>query len=177
MFKKHNDAPTATSFRIEAAASEPRQAPKGASVLGPTLTFRGGELSSDEDLIIEGTVEGKIAHQSHHLTIGKNGKVKANVRARLITVYGTVEGDLHGDEGVQIAASARVVGNVVAPRVSLEPGARFEGSITTKDDSRGAARAAPADPADAILGTGSKAAHAGGSDASFKLSSSGNAAR
>ena len=135
MFKKQNDPPMTTSFRVE---SETRPS-KGVSVLGPTLTFRGGELSSDEDLIIEGTVEGKIAHQNHHLTIGKNGRVKADIRARLITVYGSVEGDLHGDEGVQITATARVVGNVVAPRVSLESGARFEGSITTKDDSRAAA--------------------------------------
>jgi cytoskeletal protein CcmA (bactofilin family) len=172
MFKKQSDAPTATSFRIE-AASETRPSAKGVSVLGPTLTFRGGELSSDEDLIIEGTVEGKIAHQSHHLTIGKNGKVKANVRARLITVYGTVEGDLHGDEGVQIAASARVIGNVVAPRVSLEPGAKFEGSITTREEPRAAARPTTADPADAILGAGGRATHAPGSDTSFKLGSSG----
>ena len=141
MFKKQSNAPTATSFRIE-SPTETRPS-KGVSVLGPTLTFRGGELSSDEDLIIEGTVEGKIAHQSHHLTIGKSGRVKANVRARLITVYGAVEGDLHGDEGVQISATAHVVGNVVAPRVSLESGARFEGSITTRDESRTAARAAP----------------------------------
>ena len=166
MFKKQSDASAATSFRIE-AATEPRQAPKGVSVLGPTLTFRGGELSSDEDLIIEGTVEGKIAHQNHHLTIGKNGKVKANVRARLITVYGTVEGDLHGDEGVQIAASARVIGNVVAPRVSLEPGARFEGSITTREDSRAASRATAADPAEAILG--GKTTQAAGEAPSFAM--------
>ena len=175
MFKKQNDAP-ATSFRIEAAATESRAPSKGVSVLGPTLTFRGGELSSDEDLIIEGTVEGKIAHQSHHLTIGKNGKVKANVRARLITVYGSVEGDLHGDEGVQIAASARVIGNVVAPRVSLEPGARFEGSITTRDDSRATARTTATDPADAILSAGSRTTHGAASDSpSFKLGSSGTA--
>lgn len=176
MFKKQNDAP-ATSFRIEAAATESRAPSKGVSVLGPTLTFRGGELSSDEDLIIEGTVEGKIAHQSHHLTIGKNGKVKANVRARLITVYGTVEGDLHGDEGVQITATARVIGNVVAPRVSLEPGAKFEGSITTREDSRAPARATPADPADAILGAGRSTQGAGAETPSFKLGSSGTAAR
>jgi cytoskeletal protein CcmA (bactofilin family) len=131
MFKKQKDAPAPTSFRAEAGT----RPSKGPSVLGPTLTFRGGELSSDEDLIIEGTVEGKIAHQSHHLTIGKSGRVKANVRARLITVYGTVEGDLHGDEGVQITATAHVVGNVTAPRVSLENGAHFQGSVTTKDKS------------------------------------------
>jgi cytoskeletal protein CcmA (bactofilin family) len=173
MFKRQSDAPTASSFHIEAPAKEPRQAPKGVSVLGPTLTFKGGELSSNEDLVIEGTVEGKIAHQSHHLTIGKSGKVKANVRARLITVYGTVEGDLHGDEGVQIAATAHVIGNVVAPRVSLEPGARFEGSITTRDDTR----AAKADPADAILGGGSRAAQPANDAASLKLGSGGNPAR
>ena len=151
MFKKQNDAPTATSFRIEA---ETRPS-KGVSVLGPSLTFKGGELSSDEDLIIEGTVEGKIAHQTHHVTIGKSGRVKANIRARLVTVYGTVEGDLHGDEGVQITATARVIGNVVAPRVALEAGARFEGSITTKDDARATARAAAVDaPIEPTFGAG-----------------------
>lgn len=143
MFKKQSDAPAPTMFRTE---SEPRPT-KGTSVLGPTLTFRGGELSVDEDLIIEGTVEGKIAHQNHHLTIGKNGRVKADVKARLITVYGTIEGNLQGDEGVQVMASARVTGNVVAPRVSIETGARFEGSITTKETPSVAARvAAPEAP-------------------------------
>ena len=130
MFKKTPEAPPAMMFQAESA---PRPSKGGVSVLGPTLTFRGGELSSDEDLVIEGTVEGKIAHQSHHLTIGKNGKVKADVKARLITVYGTIEGNLHGDEGVHIMASARVIGNVVAPRVSIEVGARFEGGIQTKE--------------------------------------------
>jgi len=123
-------------------------------VLGPTLSIKGGELSFDEDLVIEGTVEGKIAHQGHHLTIGKNGRVKANIRARLITVYGTVEGDLHGDEGVEISASARVTGNVVGPRVTLEGGATFKGSITTGDDLRTAARPAPTASAAQIDGGG-----------------------
>src|SRR6185503_5420809 len=133
MFKKQNDAP-ATSFRIE-AATETRAPSKGVSVLGPTLTFRGGELSSDEDLIIEGTVEG----------------------------------DLHGDEGVQITATARVIGNVVAPRVSLEPGAKFEGSITTKEDSRAAARATQADPADAILDSRGKGTQGSAETPSFAM--------
>jgi cytoskeletal protein CcmA (bactofilin family) len=142
MFKKQSEPSPATMFRAE---SEPR-ATKGTSVLGPTLTFRGGELTVDEDLIIEGTVEGKIAHQNHHLTIGKNGRVKADVKARLITVYGSIEGNLHGDEGVQIMASARVIGNVVSPRVSLESGARFEGSIATKEQASAAARVATPEP-------------------------------
>ena len=156
MFKKSSEPASSTAFRMEADT----RPSKGVSVLGPTLTFRGGELSSDEDLVIEGTVEGKIAHQNHHLTIGKQGRVKANVRARLVTVYGTIEGDLHGDEGVHIAASAQVMGNVTAPRVSLENGARFQGSITTKEISSAGARAASADaPAvEALLGSGTAAA-------------------
>ncbi len=165
MFKKPNETTPSTTFRMESDARPSTSSTKGVSVLGPTLTFKGGELSSDEDLVIEGTVEGKIAHQSHHLTIGKQGRVKADVKARLITVYGSVEGDLHGDEGVHITASAHVIGNVVAPRVSLENGARFEGSIITRESSPVAARVAPAaekpsleKPAIAKLGSGSAAA-------------------
>ena len=155
MFKKSSQPAASAAFRMEADT----RPSKGVSVLGPTLTFKGGEFSSDEDLVIEGTVEGKIAHQNHHLTIGKQGKVKANVRARLVTVYGSIEGDLHGDEGVHIAATAQVIGNVTAPRVSLENGARFQGSITTKEPAAGA-RAASADaPAvEAMLSSGAAAA-------------------
>jgi cytoskeletal protein CcmA (bactofilin family) len=153
MFKKSSQtaAPPPPAFHME---SDRRPASKGVSVLGPTLTFRGGELSSDEDLVIEGTVEGKIAHQNHHLTIGKQGRVKANVRARQVTVYGTVEGDLHGDEGVHIAATARVVGNVTAPRVSLENGAQFQGSIVTKESAAARAPASEEPAVDKLLGSG-----------------------
>ena len=170
MFRKQNDAPTANSFQIQASPEKrPAAPPKAVSVLGPTLSIKGGELSFDEDLIIEGTVEGKIAHQGHHLTIGKSGRVKANIRARLITVYGTVEGDLHGDEGVEISASARVTGNVVGPRVTLEGGATFKGSITTGEDLR-SARAAPVDPAHAILdGHGSATREAVAETPSFSM--------
>ena len=154
MFKKSSETPP-TAFRMESDA-RPAKAP---SVLGPTLTFRGGELSCDEDLVIEGTIEGKIAHHNHHLTIGKQGKVKADVRAKRITVHGTIEGDLHGDEGVHISATAHVHGNVVTPRVSLEEGARFQGSIVTKDAPASAARAPAADaPAVAKLSAGAAVA-------------------
>jgi len=142
MFKKANEAAAAATV---AAPETEIPVAKGTSVLGPTLTFKGGELSFDEDLIIEGTVEGTIAHKSHHLTVGKHGRVKADVRARVITVYGTVEGDLHGDEAVQITATARVTGNVFAPRVAVESGASFNGSIKTKDVSPAGERAVAAE--------------------------------
>jgi cytoskeletal protein CcmA (bactofilin family) len=152
MFKKSNEAPAPTMFRMDSADTPRPQ--KGTSVLGPTLTFKGGELSADEDLVIEGTVEGRIAHQSHQLTVGKQGRVKADIRARVITVYGSVEGDLHGDEGVHIAATGRVIGNVTAPRVSLENGANFQGSISTKDASATGARVASAEQVHAKLAAG-----------------------
>jgi cytoskeletal protein CcmA (bactofilin family) len=146
MFKKSSEVSPATSFRMESEGARPVSS-KGVSVLGPTLTFKGGELTSDEDLLIEGTVESRIAHQGHHLTIGRQGKVKADVRARFITVHGSIEGDLHGDEGVHIAATAHVLGNVVAPKVSLENGARFQGSIITKEVAPTATRAPAPDAA------------------------------
>ena len=61
MFKKPNETTPSTTFRMESDARPSTSSTKGVSVLGPTLTFKGGELSSDEDLVIEGTVEGKIA--------------------------------------------------------------------------------------------------------------------
>lgn len=98
------------------------------SVLGPTVHFK-GELSADEDLMIQGRVEGSIRHNASHLTVGAKGKVKANVHANHIVVQGEVIGDLYGTEAVIIEASARVRGNVFAPRVALHEGAKFKGSI------------------------------------------------
>lgn len=105
----------------------------GSSVLGPTLQFIGGQLSSDEDLIIEGTVEGTISHQSHQLMIGKSGKVKADVHARVIVIEGTLEGNMQGDEAVHIRSTAQVTGDIVSPRVSIEEGASFEGRVQTSE--------------------------------------------
>lgn len=100
------------------------------SVIGPTLVFV-GELSADEDLIIEGRVEGTIAHHEKNLTIGKLGVVKANIRARSVTIQGTVHGDVQGDELVLVAAGAHVTGNISSPRIRMEDGARFKGSMET----------------------------------------------
>lgn len=107
----------------------------GASVLGPTLQFIGGQLSSDADLIIEGTVEGTVAHQSHQLIIGKTGKVKADVHARVIIIEGTLDGNMRGDEAVHIRSTACVTGDIASPRISIEDGASFEGLIKAGQNS------------------------------------------
>jgi cytoskeletal protein CcmA (bactofilin family) len=98
-----------------------------ASVLGPTLKFR-GELSAQEDLIVQGSVEGSITH-TQSLTIGTDGTMKGDIRARVIVIDGKVEGDLYATESVNIRATAKVKGNVFAPRVGINEGAFFQGQI------------------------------------------------
>jgi cytoskeletal protein CcmA (bactofilin family) len=113
----------------EARAPEAR-APDGgprASVLGPTLRFR-GELSAQEDLIIQGSVEGSITH-TQSLTVGTDGTMKGDIRARVIVIDGKVEGDLYATESVNIRATAKVKGNVFAPRVGITEGAFFQGQV------------------------------------------------
>lgn len=98
------------------------------AVIGPKITFK-GELSGEEDLLIQGKVEGTVDLKGHHLTVGKQGVVKANLVAKSITIEGTIEGDLVGQERISIKASSNVKGNLIAERVTLEDGARFRGSI------------------------------------------------
>ena len=101
--------------------------PRKASVLGPTLKFK-GELTADEDLMIQGSIEGSIKHSSS-LTIGESGRVKANVAAEYIAVEGNVEGDIHGTQSVTIRETANINGNISSPTVSLLEGATFNGNI------------------------------------------------
>jgi cytoskeletal protein CcmA (bactofilin family) len=115
-------------------ATEPQRSPDAkpaegarASVLGATLRFR-GELSAQEDLIVQGSVEGSITH-TQNLTIGTDGTMKGDIRARVIVIDGKVEGDLYATESVNIRATAKVKGNVFAPRVGISEGAFFQGQI------------------------------------------------
>ena len=99
-----------------------------AAIIGPSIHID-GDLRGEEDLIIEGEVNGTVQLKSNGLTIGPQGKVRADVYAHSIFVDGFVEGDLYGSERVSIRKSAQVRGNIVSPRVSLEDGAKFKGSI------------------------------------------------
>lgn len=100
---------------------------KKESVLGPTLKFK-GDLTASEDLLIQGRVEGSIKHTSN-LTIGEEGKVKANIEAEFICVEGQVSGDLQGSKSVVIKDTANIEGNIYSPTVSLLEGSTFNGKI------------------------------------------------
>lgn len=97
------------------------------SVLPPSLKFK-GELSADEDLLIQGTIEGTINH-TQRVTVCEEGKVKANIRAQIVKVEGTVEGDLHAERSVFVAESGNLRGNIHAPSVCLVEGSHFNGAI------------------------------------------------
>src|ERR1700681_411243 len=88
-----------------------------ASVVGPTLYFK-GDLSAEDALMILGRVEGSITH-TQRMTVGPQGTVKANTRAQLIIVEGTVAGDLQAEKSVFIKDTAKVCGNIFAPTVSI----------------------------------------------------------
>ena len=100
---------------------------KRMSVLGPTLSFK-GELKAEEDLLIQGKIDGSIEHTSN-LTIGEEGDVKADIKAEFIAVEGKVEGDLKGTKSVVIKDTANVEGNIYSPTVSLHEGSTFNGKI------------------------------------------------
>ncbi len=88
-----------------------------------------GELSGSEDLTIEGQVEGKIELRQNILTIGPNGKIKAQVFAKAVVVQGEVHGNIAATERVDIRDNGSVDGDLSAPRVAIADGAHFRGSI------------------------------------------------
>jgi cytoskeletal protein CcmA (bactofilin family) len=97
------------------------------SVLGPSIQFK-GELSANEDLLICGRIEGSIAH-TQRLTIGAEGKVHANIEALMVIVEGTVEGDVRATKSVAVREHAQLNGNISAPSVTIQEGARFTGHV------------------------------------------------
>lgn len=116
------------------------------SILGPSIQFK-GELSAEEDLIIQGRVEGSIAHKQR-LTIGREGVVHANVEAQTVIVEGVIEGDVRAEKSVAVKETARMNGNIAAPSVTILQGANFNGNVDM-GGGKAAKAAAPTDAAGA----------------------------
>lgn len=103
------------------------------AVIGRSIEIN-GDVRGNEDLRIEGDVSGTVELRNSNLTIGKEGKVRADVYAKSITVDGTTEGDLYASERIVVHISAHVRGNITAPKVGIEEGAKFKGSIEMDQD-------------------------------------------
>lgn len=138
MWKRDNEptpAPTpAAPPVVRVDRHEPEPAPArfadsgGRATIGATLELEGA-ITGGEDLHIEGRVRGRIDLPEHAVTIGVRGRISASVHARMLAIEGEVDGNLVAEELLVLKKSARVRGDLVAPRVVIEDGARFQGTI------------------------------------------------
>lgn len=148
--------------------------PAGQATIGSSIRIQ-GEVTGDEDLLIQGHVEGTVDLAQQSVTVGPDGEVTADITGRVITVEGQVEGDLSGEEQVILRSSARVEGDISAPRVVLEDGARFRGGVemgemsdrARKSDGAGRSTSKPSAPAGgSSLGSSGRQGSGNGKDES-----------
>ena len=92
-----------------------------------------GDLIGDEDLLIDGMVEGNIEINNHSLTIGSKGWVQANIVAKNVNISGTVKGNVYAKDKVKLESASSLVGNIRSRRISIEDSARFKGSIEMEE--------------------------------------------
>jgi len=100
----------------------------GMILIGKSFVIK-GQVSCDGDLYIDGQVEGSVDPKGNRLTIGPEGRLKANVTARSVVVRGNLEGNIQASERVDLKQSAVVVGDIVTQSISIESGANIKGSI------------------------------------------------
>jgi cytoskeletal protein CcmA (bactofilin family) len=152
MWKKDEmQAPAPATPRPEEKTPRP-ESPKAATstgeraIIGPSITIR-GDVSGDEDLLIQGRVDGSVDLKLQSVTVGREGRVKANITSRVIIVEGEVEGDLRAEEQIILRSTAKVQGDITASRVVLEDGASFRGGVEMGDSSERGRRGGSSSPA------------------------------
>ena len=101
------------------------------AIVGKSIVIK-GELSGNEDLVVEGSVDGTITLTDNNLVVGADGRVNANLFARAVTITGKVEGDVQANERVEITATGSLKGNIRAPRLVINDGAFFQGTVEMK---------------------------------------------
>lgn len=135
MFDKHKTAKQSTPVSQEHKVSQPAPAATQQPAASAQVAMIGkgisitGDVMADTNLKIEGRVEGRSIQCTQDVEIANPGQVKASIMAKVVRVAGTVSGDIGGSEKVFISNTGRVQGNIIAPRVQLEDGALFRGSI------------------------------------------------
>jgi cytoskeletal protein CcmA (bactofilin family) len=110
--------------------------------IGKSISIK-GDLTGNEDLVIEGSVEGKVDLPANQLTIGANGSVRAEVNAKAVVVIGRVKGNVNGAERVEIQGTGVVEGDVSAPRLVVAEGAVLHGAINMTQKQKAAVGAPP----------------------------------
>lgn len=125
--------PAAAQRSFESPGAKSAESRNGGAVIGRSIQIEGA-VRGNEDLRIEGDVSGTVELKDSSLTIGREGKVRADVYAKSIIVDGTTEGDLYATDRIIVHVNAQVRGNITAPKVGVEEGARFKGSIEMDQD-------------------------------------------
>jgi cytoskeletal protein CcmA (bactofilin family) len=110
------------------ASPQPKSASRKPATIGPSIVIH-GDVTGEEDLVVDGAIEGTVNFKDNNLVVSENGRVTANIYARIIRVDGEVKGELYGSEQVVISPSGKVKGDIRAPRVVLEDGCTFKGSV------------------------------------------------
>ena len=156
MWKKNEPEQPAPQPKSQPSAPPRNYSPASTgerAMIGPTIEIK-GDLVGGEDLLIDGRIEGKIELKQNNVTVGKSGRVKADILGKLITVEGEVHGNLYGEEQLILRESSTVRGNIKCPRVILEDGSNFKGSIDMAP-----LTSAPVRPSLSIKASGSATAH------------------
>ena len=132
MWKKEDESAQVSEPQVHETPARDRVAPttthKERAIIGRSISIK-GEVTGDEDLLIQGQVDGSIKLKKHSVTVGADGVVKASIASKFVTVEGRVEGNLSAEEQVVLRSSASVQGDITSPRVVLEDGARFRGGV------------------------------------------------
>ena len=110
--------------------------------IGKSLRIK-GDVSGDEDTVVEGHVDGRIELASHHLTVGPNGDVKGEISAKQVTIVGVVRGNVTASERIELSDSGRVEGDLQSPRLLIHEGALVNGNISMTTPAAAAAAQAP----------------------------------
>jgi len=154
--RRESEAPAQRSAESHAAPASSG----GRASIGAATVVR-GEVSGEEDLLVEGRIEGKILLRQNALTVGAKGRVSAEVHARAVLIDGEVEGNIVAEEQIVLRRSGRVHGDLVAPRVTIEDGARFKGSIDMEPKPQQKAQSAAPAPAPARAASSSSGSSKG----------------
>jgi cytoskeletal protein CcmA (bactofilin family) len=128
MWNKREEEPVRPAAPPGAALASAAGGRRDTAVIGPSISIV-GDITGDEDLTILGRVQGKIELPQHNVTVGESGRIDADIRAKVVSVAGEVHGNLLAGEQILIRRTATMLGNLTAPRVGLEDGCRFRGTV------------------------------------------------
>ena len=130
---------------LDSAKVELRKMPASHSWLGPSLLLK-GEISGDEDLLIDGSLKGVVRLDQKRVMIGPRANVEANISAREVVVRGNVKGNVRGRQRIEIRRDGSVTGDLTSPQVFIEEGALFRGSLQIeKGTEKGTDETAPSE--------------------------------